>query len=156
MKALRFICVYTFCSALLLAMAPTLTLAAEGQIVMEDLTRSQLRGEIKKIETEFYQVFNRSIEDENLAIICYDYIPTGSNIKAEACEPQFVTDKRGNNANDARLGYDLLLTPTDLQSVLAAEYDALNAAMSELSAQSEYFRELNSILSALREELASR
>ena len=110
----------------------------------------------KKIETESYQVFNRSIEDENLAIICYDYIPTGSNIKAEACEPQFVTDKRGNNANDARLGYDLLLTPTDLQSVLAAEYNALNAAMSELSAQSEYCRELNSILSALREELASR
>ena len=156
MKVLRSIYLSAFCSALLLTIASTQTLAAEGQIVMGDLTPSQLRGEIKKIETEFYRVFNRSIEDKNLAIVCYDYTPTGSNIKAEACEPQFVIDKRGNNVNDARLGYDLLLTPTDLQSVLAAEYDALNAAMSELSAQSEYFRELNSILSALREEQENR
>ena len=93
---------------------------------------------------------------KNLAIICYDYTPTGSNIKEEACEPQFVIDKRGDNANDARLGYDLLLTPTDLQSVLAAEYAAFTAAMSEVSKESEYFRELNGILSALREELESR
>lgn len=156
MKALRFIYFFAFCSGLLLALPFTQTLAAGGQIVMEDLTPSQLRGEIKKIETEFYRVFNRSIEDKNLAIVCYDYTPTGSNIKAEACEPQFVIDKRGNNVNDARLGYDLLLTPTDLQSVLAAEYDAFSAAMSELSAQSEYFRELNSILSALREEQENR
>jgi len=156
MKALRFIYLSTFCSALLLAMASTQTLAAEGQIVMEDLTPSQLRGEIKKIETEFYRVFNSSIEDKDLAIVCYDYTPTGSNIKEEACEPQFVIDKRGDNASDVRLGYDLLLTPTDLQSVLAAEYAAFTVAMSELSAQSEYFRELNSILGALREEQESR
>ena len=156
MKILVSIYLSTFYSALALAIASTQTLAAEGHIVIEDLTPSQLRGEIKIIETEFYRVFNRSIENKNLAIVCYDYTPTGSNIKAEACEPQFVIDKRGNNANDARLGYDLLLTPTDLQSVLAAEYDALNAAMSELSAQSEYFRELNSILSALREEQENR
>jgi hypothetical protein len=146
----------TFYSALALAVASTQTLATEGQIVIEDLTPSQLRGEIKIIETEFYRVFNRSIENENLAIACYDHISTGSNIKAEACEPQFVIDKRGYNANDARLGYDLLLTPPDLQSILAAEYDALSAAMPELSAQSEYFRELNRILSALREEQESR
>ena len=156
MKTLRFINLSTYCSALLLAMASTQTLAAEGQIIIEDLTPSQLRGEIKKIETEFYRVFNSSVEDKNLAIVCYDYTPTGSNIGVEACEPQFVIDKRGDNANDAQLGYDVLLTPTELQNVLAAEYTALTSAMSELSAESEYFRELNSILSALREELASK
>jgi hypothetical protein len=156
MKALRFIYLSTFCSTLLLAIASTQTSAAEEQIVMEDLTRSQLRGEINKIQTEFYRVFNSSIEDKYLAIVCYDYIPTGSNIKEEACEPQFVVDKRGDNANAARLGYDLLLAPTDLQSVLAAEYAAFTAAMIKLSKESEYFRELNSILDALREELESR
>jgi hypothetical protein len=156
MKTLRLIYLSTLCSALLLAMTSTKTLAAEGQIVMEDLTPSQLRGEIKKIQAEFYRVFNSSIEDKDLAIICYDYTPTGSNIREEACEPQFVLDKRGDNVNDARLGYDLLLTPTDLQSVLAAEYAALTAAMSKVSKESEYFRELDSILGALREELESR
>jgi len=156
MKALRSVYLFTLCSALLLGVGSTQTLAADGQIVIEDLTPSKLRAEIKKIETEFYRVFNSRVEDKSLAIICYKYVPTGSNIKEEACEPQFVIDKRGDNANDARLGYDLLFTAQDLQSVLAAEYAALTAAMSEVSKESGYFRELNEILNALREELESR
>lgn len=156
MKALRYIHLSTFCSALLLLMGSTQTLAAEGQIVMEDLTPSQLRGEIQKVQMEFYRVFNSSIEDTHLAIVCYDYVPTGSNIKEEACEPQFVIDKRADNTNDSRLGYDLLLTPEGLQSVLVAEYAALSASMTKLSKESEYFRELDGILGALRAELESR
>ncbi len=130
--------------------------AAEGQVVIEDLTPSQLRREIKKIETEFYRVFNASIEDEKLAIICYDLTPTGTNIKQETCEPQFLLDKRGENTNDSRFGNDVLLTPQALQQSLAGEYEKLTAAMTELSRESEYFRELNSILAALREELENR
>jgi hypothetical protein len=130
--------------------------AAEGQVVIEDLTPSQLRREIKKIETEFYRVFNASVEDEKLAIICYDLIPTGSNIRQETCEPQFVIDKRGANTNDSRFGNDVLLTPKALQQSLAGDYEKLTAAMTKLSEESEYFRELNSILAALREELENR
>jgi len=130
--------------------------AAEGQVVIEDLTPSQLRREIKKIETEFYRVFNLSIEDENLAIICYKHTPTGSNIREELCEPQFLIDKRGANVNDQRFGNDVLLTPQDLRTALATEYAELTAAMTKLSNESEYFRELSGILSALREELESR
>lgn len=156
MRAFRSIYLSAFCSAVLLAMASTQTLAAEGQIVMEDLTPSQLRSEIKKIETEFYRVFNSSIDDKDLAIICRRYTPTGSNIKEEACEPQFLIDKRGDNANDYRLGYDTLITPEGLSSVLSAEYVALTAAMTKLSTESNYFRELNEILNALREEQESR
>lgn len=156
MKALRTTYLATLYSALLLALASTQTLAAEGQIVIEDLTPSQLRAEIKKIETEFYRVFNTSTEDKELAIICYKYTPTGSNIREEACEPQFLIDKRGANVNDQRFGNDVLLTPQDLRTALSAEYAELTAAMTKLSAESEYFRELNGILGALRAELESR
>ena len=89
--------------------------AAEGQVVIEDLTPSQLRREIKKIETEFYRVFNASVEDEKLAIICYDHLPTGSNIKKEKCEPQFAIDKRSKNVNDAQFGTDVLFTAKTMQ-----------------------------------------
>ncbi len=130
--------------------------AAEEQIFIEDLTPSQLRREIKKIETEFYRVFNASIEDEKLIINCYDYVPTGSNIKEEACEPQFLIDARGKNANDVRFNADVLLSPQDLQTRVAVEYEALTAAMTKLSKENEYFRELNSILAALRDELRNR
>ncbi|PCI77333.1 MAG: hypothetical protein COB20_08260 [SAR86 cluster bacterium] len=144
------------CGAILFAIGSAQAMAAEGQIVIEDLTPSKLRAEIKKIETEFYRVFNSSIEDENLAVVCYKYTPTGSNISEETCEPQFLIDKRGDNVNDARNGYDTLLTPQGLRNALAPEYAALTAAMSEVSIESEYFRELNGILGALREELESR
>lgn len=132
--------------------------AAEEQIVIEDLTPRQLREQIKRIETEFYRVFNDSVEDENeeLIINCFQFIPTGSNIKEETCEPQFLTDTRGRNVNDARFGADVLLSPQDLRQRLGAEYKALTAAMTKLNTESEYFRELNSILAALRDELENR
>lgn len=143
-------------AALLIAILQTPALAAEDQIVINDLTAAQLRSELKRIQTEFYRVFNESIEDETLAINCYRYTPTGSNIREEACEPQFLIDARGQNVNDVRFNVDVLLNPQDLQARLSEEYEDLTAAMNKLAKESKYFRELNSILGALREELASR
>jgi len=130
--------------------------AAEGQVVIEDLTPFQLRREIKKIETEFYRVFNASVEDEKLAIICYDHLPTGSNIKKEKCEPQFAIDKRSKNVNDAQFGTDVLFTAKTMQRELSEEFAALTEAMTNLAGENEYFAELNSILEALRDELNNR
>lgn len=130
--------------------------AAEEQIVIEDLTPAQLRSQIKRIETEIYRVFNASNEDEKLAINCHNYMPTGSNIREEACVPQFLIDARGRNVNDAQFNVDVLLSPRDLQQRLGTEYEALTAAMAKLSEESQYFRELNNILAALRDELENR
>lgn len=146
----------TVCTTFLLAMTPGQAITAEGQIVIEDLSPAQLRAEIKKIETEFYRVFNESIEDESLAIVCYDFVPTGSNIKKETCEPQFMVDRRAQNSNDSRFGLDVLYSADSLRSELAPEFAALTEAMTELAMESEYFRELDSILAALRDELESR
>lgn len=152
-----------FCATLyvsiLLTLGATQVIAAEGQegqIVIEDLSMSQLRAEIKKIETEFYRVYNANIEDKNLAIVCYEFVPTGSNIKEEACEPQFAYDKRAENANDSRFGVDILYSQQSLNSELAKEYAALTDAMTKLIKDNQYFRELNAILAALRQELANR
>ncbi len=146
----------TFCLSLSIALTSGLSLAADGQIVIEDLTPSQLRSQIKRIETEIYRVFNASTEDKKLHINCYDYVPIGSNIGEEACEPQFLVDARGENANNARFDTDVLLSPQDLQRRLAAEYEALTAAMTKLAQESRYFSELNNILAALRDELKNQ
>ena len=146
-----------FCISLSIAMASGAALAAnDEQIVIEDLTPSQLRSQIKRIETELYRVFNTSTEDEKLHINCYDYMPTGSNIKEEACEPQFLIDARGENANNARFNTDVLLNPQDLQARVAGEYEELTAAMTKLAQENRYFGELNGILAALRDELKNR
>ena len=127
--------------------------AEEEQIVIEDLSRAELRAQIERIQNEFYRGFNTLNEDDNLDIVCHSYKPTGSNINEEACEPQFVIDRRAENASDARRNLDVLLTPQSLQSDLAAEYEQLTAAMNAVSAESDYFKELNLILGVLRERL---
>lgn len=149
MKSLALI----FLSGFFLTCLFTTANAAEDQIVIEDLTPAQLRGEIKKIESELYRVFNAENENDEFDIICRKYKPTDSNIRKEACEPKFVTDKRGENATDAQLGYDSILMPEALQSALKPELEAFTEAMNTLINENQYFKELNAILGALREQL---
>ena len=127
--------------------------AAEEQIVIDDLTPAQLRAEIEKIQTEFYRVFNLENDDPDLEIVCHDYVPTGSHITQQACEPQFVIDRRGQNANDTRFSVDTLLDAKGLQNELSAEFTMLTEAMNALAAENRYFRELNEILGMLRGRL---
>ena len=140
----------------LLTAAATESFAAEDQIIIEDLTSPQLRSEIKKIEIEFYRVFNSSTDDKDLTIVCYDNEPTDTKIKREICEPQFVVTKRADNASDSRFGIAVLMTPQALRRALTGEYAGLTTAITNLTKENEYFRELSSILGALQEELENR
>lgn len=127
--------------------------AAESQIVIEDLTRRELRVEIDKIQTEFYRVFNSSNSDRDLTIVCYDHIPTGSHIKEESCEPRFMIEKRAENVEDSRLGVDQLLSPGQLEAAVVHELQTLTEAMAALAQESDYFKELGEILGMLQERM---
>lgn len=127
--------------------------ADEEQIVIEDLSRAQLRAEIEKIQHEVYRVFNAANDNDELDIVCHDYVPTGSNIRKEACEPQFVIDKRAENVADSGFFADVLLNPTELRSVLAAQFQVLTAATNAVAVENRYYSELNTILKVLRERL---
>mgnify|MGYP006919325973 CR=1 FL=1 len=127
--------------------------AAEDQIVIEDLSPAQLRAEIAKIQTEYYRVFNLINTDDKLDIVCRKYTPTGSNIRKEACEPQFVIDRRGRNTADAQAHTDELRTTAELQNELAAEFQALTDAINAVAKENKYFSELSSILGVLQERL---
>ena len=139
--------------ALLLLSGAAAVVVAQDPIVIDDLSPAQLRAEIKKVQTEFYKVFNAAVEDNKQKIVCHEYVPTGSNIKREACEPQFVIDRRSSNAADSQRALDELLSPAALQQELSEEFAALTVAMNKLAAESPYFKELNSVLGMLRERL---
>lgn len=145
--------VLLFLSGFLLVSVFSTIQAAEEQIVIDDLSPAQLRAEIEKIQYEVYRVFNAANSDDKLNIICRDYTPTGSHLKQEACEPQFVTDRRGQNAADAQRYIDELLTPDALQADVADQLQVLTESMNALSKDNQYFRELNTILRVLREQL---
>ncbi len=127
--------------------------AAEDQIFIDDLTAPQLRAQIDKIQKEVYRVFNAANKNDQLDITCHDYLATGTSIKKEVCEPQFVIVRRTENAKSARHGTDPLLTPRQLQGELAGEFQDLTDAMKALAEESEYFEELNTILTVLNARL---
>jgi len=126
---------------------------AEEQIVIEDLTVPQLRAEIEKIQTEFYRVFNTLNEDDEFDIECQKFTPTGSNIPETGCEPNFVSERRGENANAYRSGTDELMSSDALIKELQPEFEQLTAKINELSAENQYFQELGQILNMLRGRL---
>lgn len=122
-------------------------------IVIDDLSVGELRAEIEKIENEFFRVFNLSIDQDHLKVECGDYTPTGSHIRQRACEPAFLVEARNENIIDWQNGVDGLATSEELRAGLSAEFEELTAAMNEVLASNEYFRELNVILRMLRERM---
>jgi septation ring formation regulator EzrA len=136
-----------------LSAAPVVNAAAEAQVVIEDLTVPQLRAEIEKIQTEFYRVFNTLNENDEFDVVCQKFTPTGSNIPQIGCEPNFLSKRRGANANEYRLGTDELIGNAALIKELQPEFEQLTASMNEISTKNQYFKELGEILRMLRGRL---
>ena len=133
--------------------APVVNAAEEAQVVIEDLTVPQLRAEIEKIQTEFYRVFNTLNENDEFDVVCQKFTPTGSNIPQVGCEPNFLSKRRGANANEYRLGTDELIGNDALIKELQPEFEQLTASMNEISAKNQYLKELGAILQMLRGRL---
>ncbi|MES3007104.1 MAG: hypothetical protein V4751_04960 [Pseudomonadota bacterium] len=127
--------------------------AEQEQIVIDDLTVPQLRAEIEKIQTEYYGVFNKLNENDDFDIVCQKFTPTGSNIPQVGCEPTFVTRRRGENANDYRVGSDELMSNEALIQELQPEFEQLTTILNATAESNEYFRELGQILQMLRGRL---
>ncbi|MDO8272644.1 MAG: hypothetical protein Q7U82_12110 [Gammaproteobacteria bacterium] len=136
-----------------LSALPIVNGAEQEQVVIEDLTVPQLRAEIDKIQTEFYRVFNTLNENDEFDVVCQKFTPTGSNIPQIGCEPNFLSKRRGANANDYRLGTDELINNDGLVKELQPEFEQLTAIMNEISSKNQYFQELGEILKMLRGRL---
>lgn len=133
---------------------PAVMAADEEQVVIEDLTVPELRAEIEKIQAEFYRVFNTLNENDEFDVECQKFTPTGTNIPQLGCEPNFVSKRRGANANDYRLGADELISNDALIKELQPEFEQLTAMMNEFASQNQYFQELGQILQMLRGRLS--
>ena len=127
--------------------------AVQEQIVIDDLSRPELRTEIEKIQNEFYRVFNANNDDEDFDIVCHQFTRTGTNIPEQACEPKFMIQRRGQNAKDYQDGTDELLSSAALLDEMQASFALLTEKMNAIASENEYFRELNQILQMLRSRL---
>lgn len=149
-KEIALASVLTMTGAMTGALAAQDSSAGEALIVIDDLSRVELRAEIEKIENEFYRIFSASIDDDRLKISCGTYVPTGSHISQRTCEPKFVVDARSKNIQGWLSWVDVLQSPADLREGLGQDFAKLTAAMNVVLKENQYFRELNSILRMLR------
>ncbi len=141
--------------ALLLACLGYAPLAQEDQlVVIEDLSKSELRKEIVSIEQELYQFFNDNNADADLEIKCQEFIRTGSHIPVQACEPKFMRDARAENANDSAFGIQELMLDERLIQYHAVDYQRLTEAMNALAKENPNFAQLVMILNKLNARLA--
>ncbi len=140
------------CCLVLLLFAMPLQ-AGDDEIDIDALSIPELRAEITKIEKEVYRVFNLRTEDESLHVTCHRYTPTGSNISREACEPNFLIEARARNAKNYQDGFDELLDTEGLLAETSTDFDRFNVAIEGLADDYDYFRELNIILSVLKERM---
>jgi len=127
--------------------------AEQEQIVIEDLSRSELRDQIEIVQNEVYRVFNTMNDNDDFDIICHRYTPTGSNISRKACEPQFVIDKRADNVKESRNENDTLMDHDALMASLQPQLAELTEKMNAVAVESQYFRELNQVLGMLNDRL---
>jgi hypothetical protein len=70
------------------------------------------------------------------------------------CEPDFVTKRRSESANDYRTGGDDLLSNEALIKELQPEFERLTGMLNDLATSNQYFHELSEILQMLRGRLA--
>lgn len=122
-------------------------------VVLEDLSISQLRREIEKVENEYYRVFNFHTDDARLHVVCGEYTPTGSHIPQRSCEPRFLSAARAGNIGNWFEDAGTLQGSEELAEELRPAFEALTAAMNALLRESGYFRNLHADLSVLRGRL---
>lgn len=72
-------------------------LITTSQSRVESMSKSEIRSEIERVETEFFSRFNDRVEDKQLHVYCDHYRPPGSYIQRWACEPRFVIDGRSES-----------------------------------------------------------
>jgi|TARA_B110000879_G_scaffold79739_1_gene110874 hypothetical protein len=129
--------------------------AAEDQVVViEDLSRSELRKEIVLIEQELYQMFNDNNSAVEFEIKCEVLMRTGTHIPVQACEPKFMRDARAQNAADSQFGIQTLIQDSELRQYYAGDYEKLTLAMEGLAKKSGKFSQLVMILNKLNARLA--
>lgn len=118
----------------------------------EDMSRSELRSEIQRVETLFFEGYNELTPNKQLHVNCSRYRPSNSYIKRWVCEPRFITDGHSDLAreNFARLSMASAIGGSSLGSDSRTQVQALTTAINSALSKDEELERLYHYLSTLR------
>jgi hypothetical protein len=126
----------------------------EEVVVIEDLTKAELREQIILVEDDLFRIFNANIDSDQFKFSCSDVTAVGTHMSERVCEPKFLTSARQRNNSDVINGIDERLNGGALQGTVSKEFEQLNEIYANLIEENEVFSEVVQILNALRARLA--
>jgi hypothetical protein len=142
--------------------APAATQDAEGveEVLVPGRRPENLWVEIERLETAVYERFNALNSNDELDIRCLEQAPTGSNIPARRCAPNFVIRAEGNAATkavtDVRGTGSNKVNPAEQAQLMEAKSRELTEEMQRLAREDEQLLRDLVRLDELRQLQASR
>ena len=129
----------------------------EEVIVISELSRAEVEEQLEAVEDDLFRQFNAyntGQGNEILNIECRRETPTGTHFPVRVCEPVFLSRARQENNRKFAADLETRFTQQQLESVVADQTAAMNAAYAQLIEEDAIFAEVVGILAALRARLA--
>ncbi|PCJ19046.1 MAG: hypothetical protein COA96_16405 [SAR86 cluster bacterium] len=140
-------------------------------VITPTVTKSDLRGLIQEVESDFFDRFNELNIDDSFDIVCYKMTPPMTHISQRVCEPLFLIQLRSQNASDstytlgtqyatgpfgAAVGSGMppvIMNPEALRRETSESFKLLQENMEELNRTDNELRSIGSALAQLKARL---
>lgn len=125
----------------------------EEIIVIGELSRSAVRSQIIRVETDIYNFYNANNGNKKLDIVCRKVAITGTRIPQRVCEPVFLTEVRRREIRNFVQDFSGVAEMQSLEEHVKIETDEMNAVYAELMEKYSSFAEALLILEDLKVRL---
>ncbi len=118
--------------------------------VLAELSKSELFQEIRRVEAEYFRLFNASEQDKSLHVLCGTYRPKGSFIPRHFCEPRFVAEARSAVVGEYSNIATVISNPSMYENTNHTRMRDLTAAFNRVLKENQELRDLHIYLSQLK------
>ena len=125
----------------------------EEIIVIGELSKSAVRSQIIRVETDIYNFYNANNGNKNLNIVCSQVALTGTRIPQRVCEPVFLTEARSQETRRFVQEFSGVAELQSLEANVKIETDEMNAVYAALIDKYSSFAEALLVLEDLKARL---
>jgi hypothetical protein len=125
----------------------------EEIIVIGELSRSAVRSQIIRVETDIFNFYNANNGNKKLNIVCRQVALTGTRIPQRVCEPVFLAEARSREIMNFIYDFSGVAELQSLEAHVKIETDEMNAVYAELMKKYSSFAEALLVLQDLKAHL---
>ena len=125
----------------------------EEIFVIGELSKSAVRSQIIRVETDIYNFYNANNGNKKLNIVCSQVALTGSRIPQRVCEPVFLTEARSRETRRFVQEFSGVAELQSLEANVKIETDEMNAVYAALIDKYSSFAEALLVLEDLKARL---